>query len=110
MKRQSGLLLLPWSIYHVEKPPRLVCGPVRVSATGHALLVDNVVEALIDEIRYSLITPNKPEAEPIPLHRQKVQIPLRLARKNSKKLQGSPRQLHTEPHRMDIWFKAMPSS
>jgi hypothetical protein len=46
--------------YYVGKSLRLVCGPVCVSASGHAILADNAVEALADEILLfaTLITPN----------------------------------------------------
>ena len=62
--------------YYVEKPLRLVCDPVCVSTSGYALLVDNAVEALIDEILplATLITPNKSEAEVILSRKQKVSI------------------------------------
>jgi hypothetical protein len=46
--------------YYVGKSLRLVCGPVCVSASGHAILADNAVEALADEILLftTLIMPN----------------------------------------------------
>jgi len=50
---------------YVEKPLRLVCYPVNVSASGYIILVDNAVEALIDETPplATLITQNTSEAE-----------------------------------------------
>ena len=53
-----------------------MCDPVCVSTPGHFPLVDNAVEALIDEILplATLITPNKSEAEPVLSHKQKVSI------------------------------------
>ena len=63
--------------YYREKPLRLVCDPVCVSTSGHALLVDGAVGSLIDEILplATLITPNKSEAELILSHkRERVTI------------------------------------
>jgi hydroxymethylpyrimidine/phosphomethylpyrimidine kinase len=62
--------------YYVQKPLRLVCDPVCVSTSGHALLVGNALEVLIDEILplATLITPNKSEAELILSHKQKAPI------------------------------------
>ena len=62
--------------YYAGKRLRLVCDPVCVSTSGHALLMDNALGSLIDEIipLATLITPNKSEAELILSHRQKVSI------------------------------------
>ena len=63
--------------YHKEKRLRLVCDPVCVSTSGHALLADNAVGSLIDEILplATLVTPNRSEAELILSHkRNKVAI------------------------------------
>src|ERR1700753_1467227 len=51
--------------YYKEKSLRLVCDPVCVSTSGHALLVDSALESLINEILplATLATPNKSEAE-----------------------------------------------
>ena len=59
--------------YYREKSLRLVCDPVCVSTSGHALLMDGAVGSLIDEILplATLITPNKSEAELILSHKQK---------------------------------------
>lgn len=59
--------------YYAETPPRLVCDPVCVSTSGYALLVDDAVGSLVDEILplATLITPNKSEAELILSHRRK---------------------------------------
>ena len=48
--------------YYVEKPLRPACDPVCISTPGRALLVDNAVGALTDEIMplAALITSNKP--------------------------------------------------
>jgi hydroxymethylpyrimidine/phosphomethylpyrimidine kinase / thiaminase len=63
--------------YRKEGPLRLVCDPVFVSTSGHALLVDSALESLIDGIfpLATLVTPNKHEAERILSHeRKKVAI------------------------------------
>jgi hydroxymethylpyrimidine/phosphomethylpyrimidine kinase len=51
--------------YYREKPLVLVCDPVCVSTSRHALLADSAVGPLIDEMLplATLITPNKSEAE-----------------------------------------------
>ena len=60
--------------YYTGKPLRLVCYPVCVSTSGHALFIENSLGSLIDEIipLAVLITPNKSEAELILSHKQKV--------------------------------------
>ena len=63
--------------YHKAKALQLVCDPVCVSTSGHALLVDSALGSLIDEMLplATLITPNKSEAEHILSHKwQKVTI------------------------------------
>ena len=59
--------------YHWEKPLRLVCDPVCVSASGDALLLDSALGPLIDEVLplATLITPNKSEAELILSYKRK---------------------------------------
>ena len=63
--------------YYAEGPPRLVCDPVCVSTSGYALLVDDAVGSLVDEILplATLITPNKSEAELILSYKRK-KIPI----------------------------------
>lgn len=59
--------------YYKEKSLRLVCDPVCVSTSGHALLVDSALESLINEILplATLVTPNKSEAELILSYKRK---------------------------------------
>ena len=49
--------------YYVEESLRLVCDSVWVSTSGHAILVDNAVGSMIDEVLpfATLITPYKSE-------------------------------------------------
>lgn len=58
--------------YYKVKPLRLVCDPVCVSTSGHALLVDRAIGSLIEEILplATLITPNRSEAELILSHKR----------------------------------------
>jgi len=62
--------------YYGEKPLRLVCDPVCVSTSGHALLMDSAVGSLVDEIvpLATIITPNKSEAELLLSRGQKITI------------------------------------
>ena len=59
--------------YYKGRTLRLVCDPVCVSTSGHALLADSALGSLIDEILplATLITPNKSEAERILSHKRK---------------------------------------
>ena len=59
--------------YCKEKAVPLVCDPVCVSTSGHALLVDGALGSLIDEMLplVTLITPNKSEAEHILSYKRK---------------------------------------
>lgn len=59
--------------YHQEKVLRLVCDPVCVSTSGHALLEESALGFLIDGILplATLVTPNKAEAERILSHERK---------------------------------------
>ena len=61
---------------YTEKPLRLVCDPFACCLRVLALLVDNVVEALIDGVLLlaALITPNNPEVELMLSYKQKVSI------------------------------------
>ena len=63
--------------HYREKPLVLVCDPVCISTSRHALLADSAVGPLIDEILplTTLVTPNKSEAELILSHkRNKITI------------------------------------
>src|SRR5579872_2355387 len=62
--------------HYKENILRLVCDPVCVSTSGHALLVDNALGSLIDEILPSatLITPNKSEADLIRSHKGRAVV------------------------------------
>ena len=60
----ATIRMIASALWYVEKPLRFVCSPVWVSASGHDLLADKAVEALIDEIpSLALITPKRSEAE-----------------------------------------------
>jgi hydroxymethylpyrimidine/phosphomethylpyrimidine kinase len=46
-------------------PPHIVCDPVMISKSGHTLLADDCIDALLTELfpRATLVTPNVHEAE-----------------------------------------------